>query len=867
MQPLSDVFSTNIRQNLSPSPKKAQDAGIKKSPSRVLALTDANKQVQKKNVDSGYHGGSSDEMDIDEGCRKDHTAAPLINHAHRVLHRESPARRQSTPASSKDDTAIEGSFHSAREEVRDRTESVAPIEPQSLSTDVRKSLNEVETGPPEEKTTGSQEIEEQNNDMEVDGHEDSQSSSQASSPAKTLARKSSLTFATLPAPEPWTTKKSMGAATGIGRGSFLGRVTGGKSVGGLKQREHASQKIDIEHSDGELEGGHDEKPALEREESENSNMRRMHNKSSTQTLQDKINALGKSQGPRPTKSIPNLTAAAVAYPDLQHPDSPHQKEQDKAGVTRIPPESHKTADEDSWILPTDQKSQERLRPSMVQSTVGDGKIVETVKYAVTQVETQHTEEIPSAETIEQQVQAERHQTKPEEAKLETANQTEGPLSASKSKLQSIMKSARGLFSSSAGISAQAKMEALDSPAARTRGKASADEERADTNAQIQQMSTITKEMTTLAQDIDKMAKSHPASPVKHEGRRTRSSTEKEQKRRQQETEALETAPEKAVRQSPSKIQRLGKFEETESQGTTGTEAAKLPTSKPIPTSAPSTQLQRPKAGQRPTKPTKEPAQKPKPAPVNIKIGLPSSWRGLPNSSTLSTSLQDSSQPGPSKVGGLAKKPSNASIQTISSSNSIRGPAHGAVSKPKALLAAERKKEQDEREAQRKQEAKREMERKRVAQQEEARQQESERQREQERLAAMHDPKKTTIGKQAIEKRRLDLKNNQQRGAPQEKAPVPRFRPETHESRPPSRMEPTRPGTSHAPPNHPRMGIKRVADQEPEEESRPIRVPAGPAYAANEAKRRRTEEEEDFRETGIRPSMQPPKRVSTAQKVL
>jgi len=37
---------------------------------------------------------------------------------------------------------------------------------------------------------------------------------------------------------------------------------------------------------------------------------------------------------------------------------------------------------------------------------------------------------------------------------------DGPLNASKSKLQSIMKSARGLFTSTAGVSAQAKMETL-----------------------------------------------------------------------------------------------------------------------------------------------------------------------------------------------------------------------------------------------------------------------------------------------------------------------------------------------------------------------------------------------------------------------
>lgn len=866
---MTDVFSTNIRQNISPSPKKKTGLEITKPPQGQAALH--SKDVghsQKENVDSGYHGESSDEMDIDEGHRKGHAPTALLNHAHRVLQRESPARRQSTPASSKDDTAIEGSFHSAREDVRDRTESVAP-ETQEFTKATS------QTARPSLKSTSSpvnmrkpEQFEELEKDTVLADPDDSHSSSQVSSPAKTLARKSSLTFATLPAPEPWTTKKSMGVATGIGRGSFLGRVTGGKSIDGSKQQENEPQASKHNDANNEKNQQTNEKPDLDREESENSNIRRMHNKSSTQTLQDKIKSLGQSQGPRPTKSIPSTAAPAVTYPDLQQTEDSRQRaKQTKPTHTQAASNSPNDKEDDSWILPPRQKTEQVSKSSPRTSAITKPATTEAEKSSleVTQVEVQHTgnEVTPGTVAQEKSADAAEANSYPESKLL--SGPTEGPLSASKSKLQSIMKSARGLFSSSAGISAQAKKEASDSPATRTCGKAiEKDKDDSDDAKVMQQISTMTREINNLSNDVDRMAKSRPVSPIKQdEGRRTRSSTEKEQKRKLEQAEHTQVQgliPE----QSPRKVQNAQKLGGVEMQKDLGGGTLQSHSSKTGPVAGAPSQFQRPKAMQRPTKPNKEPVQKPKPAPVNIKIGVPS-WRGLPTNNTLSSSLQDSLQQTQPKAAGLAKKPSNASLHTVASNGSIRGAASSVTGKPKALLAAERKKEQDEREAHRKQEAKKEMERKRAAQQEEVRQQEIERHREQERLAIAQESKKTVAGKQAIEKRRLDLKTNQ-RGPPQDKAPIPRLRPETNDSRPPSRMESSRPGLNQASQNPSRMGIKRLAEQEPEEESRPIRVPAGPAYTANEAKRRRTDDEEDFRETSIRPTMQPPKRVSTAQKV-
>ena len=806
-------------------------------------------------------------MDIDESTPRSPSKLTVLNQAHRVMQRESPSRRQSTPASSRDDTAMEGSFHSAREDIRERTESVVPGAKEDTThqnLDVIVKPGQESPNERDENIRGAEALE---RDTILADHDDSHSSSQSSSPAKMIARKSSLTFATLPAPEPWTTKKSMGTATGIGRGSFLGRVTGGKSIGDFRQQENLSQNLQQSRDEGASDDEINEKPRLEREESGTSSIRKMHNKSSTQTLQDKINALGLSQGPRPTKSIPNLTASSVNYPILVDSE-PTKKKTDGA----VPVLSQAVADpttnneEDSWILPpeiSNSKQHERKAEISAVQDVIDAKVTKSPE--VTEAGTRQTVEKPDGTVISPERNASEARPVTRVDNDLPVSLEEGPLSASKNKLQSIMKSARGLFSSSAGISAQAKMEALDSPAARTRGKAveKGDNDPSDAKA-MQIMSTMTKEINALSDDVDRIVKSRPVSPVKpQEGRRTRSSTEKEQKRKQDATDTALSAQEPSFRSSPWKVQNVQGAEETESHMDVDIDSTKSQVVKAMPSSAPSAQLQRPKNIQRPTKPSKEPVQRAKPAPVNIKIGLPSSWRGLPANSALSSSLQESLQPNQSKAGGLTKKPSNASLHTVTSNGSVRGATSTVPGKPKALLAAERKKEQDEKEARRKQDAKKEMEKRRAAQQEETRQQEVERQQEQERVVL--EQKKAALAKQAIEKRRMDMKSSQ-RGPGQEKAPIARFRPETHDSRPPSRMEPSRPGPTHAAQNPAKMGIKRVFEQEPKEEPRPIRVPAGPAYAANEAKRRRTDDEEDFRETGIRPTMQPPKRVSTAQKV-
>ncbi|KAI9867984.1 MAG: hypothetical protein M1830_005731 [Pleopsidium flavum] len=215
-----------------------------------------------------------------------------------------------------------------------------------------------------------------------------------------------------------------------------------------------------------------------------------------------------------------------------------------------------------------------------------------------------------------------------------------------------------------------------------------------------------------------------------------------------------------------------------------------------------------------------------------------------------------------------------------SNPSLKSSVSAIANKPKALLAAERKKEQDAKEAQRKLEQKREIERKRAAQQEEARRQEqqqrreAERQREKERAISIEEPKKIAQ-KQAIEKRRLEnAKKAEQHRNPQrpgndlqekaQPAPAP-HRGELGNTRPTSRMNSVQ-DFNRVVAAHPLPNVAKPAKRPAEDESfqRPGLTKAGAASQANDAKRRRTDDEE-VQEVHTRPTMAPPIRQSNIRK--
>lgn len=350
---------------------------------------------------------------------------------------------------------------------------------------------------------------------------------------------------------------------------------------------------------------------------------------------------------------------------------------------------------------------------------------------------------------------------------------DGPLSASKLKLQSIMRSAKSLFSSSGGASEAARV-----------GTSSPDEPRVARN----------RANTHTAGASHEQPPTQLSSPAK-QARRTRSSTEREERRKQQELEDPREAEQSKAREQekqkaapaqdntlvepdarPASPKRLPR---PQKQATKDPESAGAG----FKSTAPHVTSQQPPrpADRRPVKPTRETAQKPKPQPVSIRVGSALSRQMPLAASSLSSSVQESNPPAPpsasaSKQQTIKKKPSNSSLHTAPSNSSFKSSA-SSQSQRKAQLANERKKEQEERETRRKEEQKRELERKRVAQQqqEEARRQElrsraeSER-KEHERVAAEDSKKAAQM--QAIEKRRLENARRVERQGSQQPSSEP-----------------------------------------------------------------------------------------------
>lgn len=720
----------------------------------------AAKKPTNPNADSGYHGLSEDDMDID--------LEPAVAQSSAEIHdsiQDSPlsslGREQNMTAQSDDRSTTEPSFHSAKEEITRRDDTGAIPEEKAEPVIAVGSGTELNEGNDTEqaKTTETQSHENVidlnaedkylEEDLIVD---ESRTPSQGSSPARPLVRKSSLTFAALPAREPLTTKKSIGARVSrtshldqskgpASRGSFLGRFTGGKSLGGYKQpgSEQAVGK------DDELDIDMD-RPALAREESEDSKMTKLHNKSSTQRLHERINMLGKSQPARPTKSIPAAAAVTnLSYPELPSAEPRLQTLQQTASLAlKSAPIESNEEDEDDWIQaphpPPNASSRPQLSKSvstdvmediMDKQTIGGGDfdLSHDDKGATRELSPMHQVKNyqPNRPGLARAVSISESESPPEvrapanvkytqgtaspgvaRSNMPASSNTpvgspsskryvDGPLSASKSKLQSIMKTARGLFSSSAGVSAQAKMETLSPPSM----PANEDVHGQPIGGTLQSKSVRGRKSSS--------------PPSNTAGRKTRSSTEKEERRKESEVKERERAEVGAERyreqkriedtaQIPAQIKESAKPSRQSPRKALTQDApkeqpviveddasAQVMGPPPPHVQGQPSQMQRPKEARRPIRPAKEVAPKPKPQPVAIRVGTLSQGLRM-NNTALSSSLQESLPP-QSKQPAVTKKPSNASIHSAASNSSFKSSVTSAAAKPKALIAAERKKEQ------------------------------------------------------------------------------------------------------------------------------------------------------------------------------
>lgn len=716
----------------------------------------------------------------------------------------------------------EGSFHSARE---DMTAKVSFTVPEMKELDAVASPQEHDRnegcGPEIEK--GQVRKEPELADAETDERPDLAqeldeigSPSDGSTPDRPLVRKSSLTFASLPAREPLTTKKSFGARESRtshldqarnGRSSYFGKQTGGSHLAPTDlQRSGQLDQVMSEVDD------HREADIADADVA----AAQLHSKISTQRLHEKIDMLGKSQVSRLSKSVPSV--AALAASNLRRSEAVMKAEK---GAAAIQADAESGVDEDDeWIKPL-----ANVRPALTKSHTTD--VMENIMDDATDDDDDHDDDdemefdmrapelIAHEERMRTPIRTSPSPGKtlpgfghaksastatlaspgkatmapgPTHAKTISVSNPpypsttpkgspqrmfHAPLSASKSKLQSIMKTAKGLFTSSAGVSAAAKMETLSPKALRIAAN---------------NMPGLYPNITGMLED-----KPLPPSPPK-ETRKTRSSTEREKeekkkeremKTRQKAEDQLEKAREKekqsaaqfkaeerlAQAQASHPLQPIRKSPRRPAEegldGERSNDSHDMP-----PPAVPSLQSK----AQRPAKPSRELPKKNRPQPVSIRVGSTLSQRMPISTSSLASTLQETLSSTNGKQDAVNKKTGNTSLNSSTSNVAFKSSVTSQAGKPRALLAAERKKEADEREAQRKLEQRRETERKRATQQEEARRQEQKQRaeaerKERERSAA--EQAKKTAQQQAVDKRRQEQarKMEQQRIASAVSDPV------------------------------------------------------------------------------------------------
>jgi hypothetical protein len=695
-----------------------------KQPVRDLQPNKALNSFSTYNTDSGYHGlgDDDDELVLPSTQPLTETQAPADTHVNAMAPPTQTAetgvvRVRKSMSASVDRRTTEGSFVSAQENILSRGQTVEPMDiekdnqekadedtPRPLAKAVQRPRASLERPiDVQQETTLNADALDKDGDIVIDDNfDDIGSPSDGSTPARPLVRKSSLSFASLPAREPLMTKKSMGPrmsrtshvdinkATVIGRRSyFTGQIEGSKPAvnnATMEKEESRQENMDRDKQGRVLQQG---ETAVANDTSA------LHNKSSTLSLHDKISMLGKSQASRTTKStapVSHITNTQVNYPELPGTRT------NNADVDRAPASTSTT--QESWIKPLTSP----YRPAMTKSQTAD--IMELVagnetvgnleKGKITRTETFHDLSDGRSPTPKRSVFSsfDQHQSvlaatppssrRPESSALPSYNTAvesttpitsprrfDGTLSGPKTRFQSIMKSAKGLFSSSASISAAAKLETLSSPSA----------SRSQPN--LQHMGTspergspsperlpTRKRSATEAKSIPAVKPVQLEDPFEVEPRtRQVKATEPSTKlQKPQKVQSKERDPNETVdlpsssQANTKKIQRAQPQVRKDAGGDTDSEPKF-----PLPPSTSHTQAQ--PARQRPAKPTREATQKPKPQPMSIRVG--STLSRMPIASTASFSQEPSSGPTPAKQSTLTKKASNSSLQTTASNASFK----------------------------------------------------------------------------------------------------------------------------------------------------------------------------------------------------
>ena len=800
-----------------------QEPEIKALPTQRMEVEIICHKPEPSNSDSGYFGSQYTQLqtqlnDTQPNDSIDLCHEPKVSPSEHQLE-QPPQMEDQVMESPKSEAwaSTEGSFQSAKEEQTRHisAEAVQPIEVEKNQLKdsphpVLESPLQARNLPPSSPQKRSPErplppppkavhlVEEPASVIEDEPMEDVQSPSEGSSPLRPIVRKSSLNFASLPAREPITTKKSIGNRVSRtshldqSRTSYYGRQTGGKSLGNTRSEEN-QREDDDDHDDMDI----DEQPVGK------DPMSRLHNKTSTQRLQDQISMLGKSQSNnRPaSKSIASSIAAGqtnqsaqVAVVKEALPKSPPRQSPQRKHF--VAPGAFPEDEDDSWIGPPNvttaapsifsprlqltkshttnvmegipgkdsiggeqftilkrgesprQRSPVR-EPAILERTTGTLGHIKSASTSVLR-SPRKAEDSPghkkaiSVSNPNPSMGIDEEQVDP--PKSPSRSYKGSPLKAAKDKFSSILKTSRGLFASSAAVSADAKTSTLSPASSRTGFKSQPSFEDV-----LQGSLNPSQDNFNKSQHSEKV----PDSPGKASIRQTRASTEKRERRKEEEAknvkeskeaqkmnDQLEKARQKvkeearvyhleqervaamqrevvarkeqeklakssqvdvprATRTSPRKTKAQLEAEgiaaaalstEELSKDVEKSDASAMP---PPVVPRPKSQIGRPVA-KRPLKPAKEPTTKAKPAPTVIRVDT-GSQRGHvghqyhPSTTTLTATLQESlgapSQGARPQGGQLRKQASTSSMQSTSSRGGFKSAA------TKALEAAARKKEQ------------------------------------------------------------------------------------------------------------------------------------------------------------------------------
>jgi hypothetical protein len=838
MQPLSDVFSATPRAGPSPfrqthfekpistfqvaeDQPQAPEPNVQPAAKQNTEHTSIDKRAPNYAPDSGYFGSQWNDASqaIDATQPNESVETRASTKAHCPVTRALPPVVANGTVIGRESDRRTASFQSAKEEqMRNLSEDTAsrigspkpgpgPKEtrPHTLQSPLQKQAQQIPSPPkqyPERPASAVEppiktaQVEEAIPVTEAEHVDEPQSPSDGSSPIRPIVRKSSLNFASLPAREPITTKKSIGKRVSRTsqlehpRTSYYGRPTDGKSLGNIKQ--------DVQHLTGD-EMDLDE--TVEKDSDDGSQMLRLHSKTSTQRLQDQISMLGKSQSNvrPPSKSI---TSSGLVQPPTSQPivtatlsDAPQQRSPDYKSPQRRPfaaPGAFPEDEEDSWIgAPTagpPERSVFSPRPQIAKSYSADvmedirekdsiggeqfkipkrGEnqrqmspfreplIPERTTSTLGHVKSASTSVLRSPKKGDsaeyQKLVSVSNPTPPIDSAISTSpkspsrSQRGSPLKAAKDKFSSILKTSRGLFASSAAVSAEAKTAAMSPATSRiglhpqpsfeevlrnsqayhgqanldktknfqhvaySPGKASTRRSRESVEREERKKeeevreAREAKEAQKMAEQLEKARKK-----VKEEARIYHLEQErvvamhKEAAARKQQENLAKANPASSPRATRSSPRKAKAPLEAEAAPTAATNSKQLPSNdvdmSDVPALPPPTSSQytaRPKSQivrattKRPVKPSKEPITKSKPPTViRVDTGSQRGQQYLPSNANLAANLHETlAAPTTGSSQGLRNKASTNSIQRKPSTSSFKSAA------TKALEAAARKKEQ------------------------------------------------------------------------------------------------------------------------------------------------------------------------------